>query len=47
VYKNQIAGWIVDTLLGIVMYVIALLFAKTIKRLWTKFRTRNEDPVVA
>jgi len=47
VYKNQIAAWIIDTVLGILTYIVMLVLAKTVKRLWTKFRTRNADPVVA
>lgn len=47
VYKNQIAAWITDMVLGILTYIVMLVVAKTVKRLWTKFRTRNADPVVA
>jgi hypothetical protein len=47
VYKNQIAAWIVDTVLGIMTYIVMLVLAKTVKKLWTKFRTRNADLVEA
>jgi len=47
VYKNQIAAWIADMALGVLTYIVMLVLAKTIKKLWTKFRTRNADPVVA
>jgi hypothetical protein len=47
VYKSQIAAWILDMVLGILTYIVMLVFAKIVKRLWTKFRTRNADPVVA
>jgi hypothetical protein len=47
VYKNQIAAWIIDMVLGILTYIVMVVLAKLVKKLWTKFRTRNADPVVA
>jgi hypothetical protein len=47
VFENPIAAWIADMVLGILTYIVMLVLAKTVKKLWNKFRTRNADPVVA